>query len=70
MHENICERGEDAAEGRSAKASFLMQRLLFRLKASVLMERLSYLTKTVLSNKMTRSRILLSLKDSPTKSLD
>ena len=33
------------------------------------MERLSYLTETVLSNMITRNRIVLSLKDSPRKPL-
>ena len=36
-----------------------------RLKASVLMLRLSYPTETVLSNKIARNRIVLSFKDSP-----
>ena len=35
------------------------------LYASVLMQRLSYPTETVLSNKITMNRIVLSLKDSP-----
>ena len=34
-------------------------------KASVLMERLSYLMENVLSNKIIRNRIVLSFKDSP-----
>ena len=38
-------------------------------KASVLMERLSYPTETVLSDKISRSRIVLSCKDSPRKPL-
>ena len=38
-------------------------------KASVVMQRLSYPTETVLSNKMTRNRIVLSFKDSPRKPL-
>ena len=37
--------------------------------ASVLMQRLSYLTETVLSNKITRNIIVLSFKDSPRKPL-
>ena len=37
--------------------------------ASVLMQRLSYPTETVLSNKITRDRIFLSFKDSPRKPL-
>ena len=36
-----------------------------RQKASVLMIRLSYPTETVLSNKVSRNRIVLSFKDSP-----
>ena len=39
------------------------------LKVSVLMLRLSYPTETVLSNKITRNRIVLSFKDSPRKPL-
>merc|ERR1712127_872135 len=38
-------------------------------KVSVLMQRLSYPTETVLSNKITRNRIDLSFKDSPRKPL-
>ena len=38
-------------------------------EASVLMQRLSYLTETVLYNKITRNRIVLSFKDSPRKPL-
>ena len=38
-------------------------------KASVLMQRLSYPTETVISNKITRNRIVLSFKDSPRKPL-
>ena len=38
-----------------------------RKEASVLMQRLSYATDTVLSNKITRNRIVLSFKDSPRK---
>ena len=37
--------------------------------ASVLMLRLSYPTETVLSNKITRNRIVISFKDSPRKPL-
>ena len=33
------------------------------------MQRLSYVTETVLSNKITRNRIVLSFKDSPRKPL-
>ena len=40
-----------------------------RYQASVLMLRLSYPTETVLSNKITRNRIVLSFKDSPRKPL-
>ena len=40
-----------------------------REKASVLMQRLSYPTETVLSNKITRNRIVLSFKGSPRKPL-
>ena len=36
-------------------------------KATVLMQRLSYATETVLSNKITRNRIVLLFKDSPRK---
>ena len=39
------------------------------LKASVVMERLSYPTETVLSNKITSNRTVLSFKDSPRKPL-
>ena len=38
-------------------------------KASVLKQRLSYPTETVLSNKIARNRIVLSFKDSPRKPL-
>ena len=38
-------------------------------KASVVMQRLSYPTETVLSNKITRNGIVLSFKDSPRKPL-
>ena len=38
-------------------------------KASVVMKRLSYPTETVLSNKITRNKFVLSFKDSPRKSL-
>ena len=41
----------------------------FGLEASVVMQSLSYPTKTVLSNKITRNRIVLSSKDSPRKLL-
>ena len=34
-------------------------------KASVLMQRLSYLSETLLSNMINRNRIVLSFKDSP-----
>ena len=37
------------------------------LLASVVMQRLSYLTETVFSNKITRNRIVLSFKDSTRK---
>ena len=40
-----------------------------QLKASVLMQRLSYPTETVLSNNIARNRIVLSFKDSPRKPL-
>ena len=40
-----------------------------REKASVLMQRLSFPTETVLSNKITKNRIVLSFKDSPQKPL-
>ena len=40
-----------------------------KASASVLMQRLSYQTETVLSNKITRNRIVLSFKDSPRKPL-
>ena len=43
--------------------------LSLNAKASVLMQRLSYQTETVLSNKTTRNRIVLSFKDSPRKPL-
>ena len=39
------------------------------MKASVVMQRLSYPIKTVLNNKITRNRIVLSSKDSPRKPL-
>ena len=39
------------------------------MEASVLILRLSYPTETVLSNKITRNRIVLSFKDSPRKAL-
>ena len=39
------------------------------IEASVLMQRLSYQTENVLSNKSTRNRIVLSYKDSPRKPL-
>ena len=39
------------------------------LQASVLMLRLSYPSETVLFNKITRNRIVLSFKDSPRKTL-
>ena len=38
-------------------------------EGSVLMQILSYLTETVLSNNITRNRIVLSFKDSPIKPL-
>ena len=38
-------------------------------EASVVMQRLSYPTETVLSNKIDRNRIVLSFKDSPRKPL-
>ena len=38
-------------------------------EASVLMQKLSYPTETVLSNKITEHRIVLSFKDSPRKPL-
>ena len=38
-------------------------------EASVLMQRLTYPTETVLSNKIARNRIVLSFKDSPRKPL-
>ena len=38
-------------------------------KASVVMQRLSYRTETLLSNKITRNKIVLSFKDSPRKPL-
>ena len=38
---------------------------LYQQKATVLMLRLSYPAETVLSNKNTRNRIVLSIKDSP-----
>ena len=38
-------------------------------KGNVLMQRLSYPTETVLSNKITRNRIVLSFKDSPRKTI-
>ena len=41
----------------------------FSQKASVLMQRLSYPTETVLSNKISRNRIVLSFKGSPRKPL-
>ena len=40
-----------------------------RLEASAVMQRLSYPTETVLSNEITRDRIVLSFKDSPRKPL-
>ena len=40
-----------------------------RKKASVLMQRQSYPTETVLSNKITENRIVLSFQDSPRKPL-
>ena len=42
---------------------------MFCLKAGIVMQRLSYPTETVLSNKTTRKRIVLSFKDSPRKPL-
>ena len=41
----------------------------WEMKASVVMQRLSYPIKTVLNNKITRNRIVLSSKDSPRKPL-
>ena len=41
--------------------------VLRRSKAIFVKQRLSYPTETVLSNKITRDRIVLSFKDSPTK---
>ena len=38
-------------------------------KASVLMQRLSYPTETVLTNKITRNRTVLSFKDRPREPL-
>ena len=40
-----------------------------RWKASVLMQGLSFMTETVLSNNITRNRIVLSFKDGPRKPL-
>ena len=42
---------------------------LMEVEASVLMQRMSYPTETVLSNKIIRIRIVLSFKDSPRKPL-
>ena len=42
---------------------------LKRKKESVVMQRLPYPTETVLSNKITRNRTVLSFKDSPRKPL-
>ena len=47
---------------RSSSFSLVAQ---VSLEASVLMQRLSYPTETVLSNKNTRNTIVLSFKDSP-----
>ena len=44
-------------------------RCVWSPKASVLMQRLSYPTETVLFNKITRNRTVLSFKDSPRKPL-
>ena len=40
-----------------------------RQKASVVMQRMSYLTETVLPSKITRNILVLSFKDSPRKPL-
>ena len=58
--------------GRSGNIAILLGAFLpifIQTKASVLMQRLSYPTETVLSNKITRNRIVLSFKDSPRKPL-
>ena len=47
----------------------LSRRALRDSEASVLMHRLSYPTETVLSNKITRNRIVLSFKDRPRRPL-
>ena len=58
---------EEKEEVPSPELYFSVQE--FSYQASVVMRRLSYLTQTVLSNKITSNRIVLSSKDSPRKLL-
>ena len=58
--------------GRSGNIAILLGAFLpifIQTKASVLMQRLSYTTETVLFNKITRNIMFLSFKDSPRKPL-
>ena len=78
LHSNAIRNSWLSAYGRSSTmygklpASCIWLSLVSRSlpqKASVVMQRLSYPTLTVLSNEITRNRIVLSFKDSPRKPL-
>ena len=65
---------EGSNRGKEGRKDIVIAENIFngafeRQEASVVMQRLSYPTETVSSNKITRNRIVLSLKDSLRKPL-